>query len=177
MIEKQAATLFKTQEEFPRGTSVPFTGRGHQPGTPGTNSPCSETRLCRISKPSVSKGNQKCFYLLHNTDVLIRALISSEGKLKSDDMYKTHTLLSLSHAQRQSIIRWTVEAEIKKNNCRKSVKNARLGDQVAFLCQQAGWLYGVTLPSKHYHFLSDSLSTLYIQICSVFLLLFIQSLD
>lgn len=143
--------------------SVPFTGRGHRPATPGTNFPCSETRLCRISKPSVSKGNQKCFYLLHNTDVLIRAPISSEGKLKSDDMCKTHTLLSvsLSHTQRQSVLRQTVEAEIKKNNCRNNVKNARPRDQVAFLCQEAGWLYGVTLPLKQLHLLSNSLRTLY----------------
>lgn len=139
--------------------SVPFTGRGHQPGTPGTNLPCSETRLCRISNPSVSKGNQKCFYLLHNTDVLIRALISSEGKLKSDDMYKnTHSPLSLSHTHRQSIIRQTAEAEIKKNNCRNSVKNAGPRGQVAILCQQAGCLSWIILPSKHYHLLSNSLS-------------------
>lgn len=86
--------------------------------------------MCGISKPSVTKGNQKCFYLLHNTDVLIRALISSEGKLKSDDLYKTHTLpslsppLSSSHSltHRQSIIRWTVAAEIKKKPSRNSVK-------------------------------------------------------
>lgn len=113
VIKKQAATLFKTREGFPGGNGVPFTGRGHQRGAPETNFPCSETRLCRISKPSASEGNQKCCYLLHNTDVLIRALISSEGKLESDDMYKTHTL-SLTHTQKQSRIRQAVQAEIKR---------------------------------------------------------------
>lgn len=134
---KQAATWFKL-EGFPGGIGVPFTGRGRQPSTPETNFPCSETRPCRISKPSVSKGKQKCCYLLHNTSVLIRALISSQGKLKSGDIYKTHTL-SHTHTEAKHNQAGSASSNQEKNNCRNSVKSARW-DQLALLCQWADGL-------------------------------------
>lgn len=52
-----------------------------------------------------------------------------------------HTLSSLSHihTQRQSPIRWTVEAEIKKNKCRNSIRNAGRRAQVtSFVSKLAG---------------------------------------
>lgn len=130
-LNKTGCHLIQAQQGIPGGIGVLFTGRGHQPSTPETNFPCSETRPCRISKPSVSKGKQKCCYLLHNTDVLIRALISSEGKLKSGDMYKTHTL-SHTHTKVKYNQTGSASRNQEKNNCRNSVKSAHT--EISWLC-------------------------------------------